>query len=83
MHLPCVAGGGCDFQTVELEEYWQSKELLEAHLEYVHPLAASAGGAIQIRQKEVIVEKCKTCLTMESSESDTKRTHYPHYPSLP
>ena len=41
--LPCVAGGGCDFQTVELE-YEQSKELLDAHLRHAHPVAAGAGG---------------------------------------
>ena len=63
--LPCVAGGGCNFLTVELEEYWQSKELLDAHLQYAHPLAAG--------YKENIVEKCMSCL---ATAKDTNKIQF-------
>ena len=43
VRLPCVAGGACNFQTVELE-YAQAKEILDAHLKHTHPVAAGAGG---------------------------------------
>ena len=43
VRLPCVAGGACNFMTVELE-YAQAKELLDTHLRYAHPVAAGAGG---------------------------------------
>ena len=41
--LPCLVGGDCDFQTVQLE-YEQAKPLLDGHMQYAHGAAGTAGG---------------------------------------
>ena len=43
IRLPCLVGGECNFQTVQLE-YEQAKPLLDGHMQYAHGDAAGAGG---------------------------------------
>ena len=43
IRLPCLVGGDCNFQTVQLE-YDQAKPLLDGHMQYAHGAAAGAGG---------------------------------------
>ena len=66
IRLPCVAGGGCNFLTLELE-YWQSKELLDAHLLYAHPLAAISSDYNE--QGTVMKETCESCLSLRTTDS--------------
>ena len=41
--LPCLVGGECNFQTVQLE-YDQAKPLLDGHMQYAHGATAGVGG---------------------------------------
>ena len=43
VQLPCLVGGDCNFQTVQLE-YEQAKPLLDGHMQYAHGAAGTAGG---------------------------------------
>ena len=40
--LPCLVGGDCNFETVELE-YEQAKAQQDAHMQYAHGAAAGQG----------------------------------------
>ena len=41
--LPCLVGGECEFETVELD-YEQAKPLLDSHMQYAHGGGAGAAG---------------------------------------
>ena len=43
IRLPCLVGGECQFQTVQLE-YEQAKPLLDGHMQYAHGGGAGAAG---------------------------------------
>ena len=42
IRLPCLVGGECNFQTVQLE-YDQAKPLLDGHMQYAHGDTAGVG----------------------------------------
>ena len=41
--LPCLVGGDCNFQTVQLE-FEQAKAQLDGHMQYAHSAAGAGGG---------------------------------------
>ena len=42
--LPCLVGGDCNFETVELK-YDLAKAQQDGHMQYAHGAAAGQGGA--------------------------------------
>ena len=72
--LPCLVGGDCNFQTVQLE-FEQAKAQLDGHMQYAHSAAGAGGG--KKPEKFPRPEIKRTGPSLRSSGSSTRRLALP------